>query len=597
MIKNKKLRKFLRLDRRRKRTTFLRIFAKTSLVMLIISAISAVLFREIYEQYVYHEIDGQLPRTQASIMSEITDETKKGNKNAAESVLRTEYCYWPMGRIPIFASYLFDKESAMITVLLDKDGNEIATNEMRFMAALKFNNGKKSQSDVKPDVSQNGWYVCKYEDLDIPELTEFCDKFLTMEDNMDYEFQWSQDTEEHIDFTVKSAYVNKAEHRFIPHEIIAEYKTITYHDNEALGTLEDIFKTENYTINADVEGYELTELHKSTEEEYPRIMLPCFQGTCRREFNTFWNAVKEQVTFKSTETYSAMSGYGNFEELRDICEGRIYYMNSRYDYNGEECNLCTMFCVGLWNSRNNKFYAIMVALFTAFLLIIALFYSWHKNDLNKADYAFEDYQKALTNNLAHDLKTPLAAIGGYAENLLGMGGDEKQQKYLQSILDNVAYSDSIISKTLELNSGNVKKPEKTKFNMRQLAEDTIAKYSVQLEERGIKFGIDGDMEANTDKDMMSQAVENLVSNAVKYTRNDGRIKISMNKGKFIITNDVSENIDTRDLTKPFVRGDKNRSGRSGSGLGLSIADKALTSCGYVLELDCTDNVFTATVRG
>ena len=216
--------------------------------------------------------------------------------------------------------------------------------------------------------------------------------------------------------------------------------------------------------------------------------------------------------------------------------------------------------------------------------------------MNKADYAFEDYQKDLTNNLAHDLKTPLAAIGGYAENLMETATDEKQQKYLRSILDNVAYTDSMISKTLELNSGNMQKVTKTKFDMREIADTAIAKYKIQLEERGIKTSIDGNMEVNTDRDMMTSAIENLVSNALKYTRNDGNINITMNKREFKISNDVPEKVDTRDLTKPFIRGDKNRSGRSGSGLGLSIADKSLTACGFILELECTDKEFTAVVR-
>ncbi len=205
-----------------------------------------------------------------------------------------------------------------------------------------------------------------------------------------------------------------------------------------------------------------------------------------------------------------MYDYRNFPELADKCAGRVYYMTTNYTYNDEECILCTVFAVGIWNPHNKKSYAAMVGIFTAFLLFIALLYSWRKNVMNKADYAFEDYQRDLTNTLAHDLKTPLAAIGGYAENLMESAKDEKQQKYLRSILDNVAYTDSMISKTLELNSGNMQKLNKSGFDMRELAEAALRKYSVQLDERGIKSAISGNMKVNTCLLYTSDAADDLL---------------------------------------------------------------------------------------
>ena len=593
MIKNPKIRKFLMLDKRRKRTTFLRIFSKAAAVMLAVSAVFAYFSFYFIEMYINEKADREIARTHSNLMQTMNIYSRNGNHNAADAAL-PPYTYFLLGE-PVFYvdSYNLiggDSYSAAISVLLDKDGNEIASSRRRFMAAISF---EKNEKDEKHP--ENGWYVCKEEEFDIPELKEFYDKYFYMNHFM--ALSEDEDSDKYVNFILRSAYVNKAEHLFIPHEVTAEYtKAIT--PKSAL-TETEVYKTEEFTINADIEGYELVQLHSYAAGEsriYPMVMLPNFQGTEPDVYDEYWNAVKNDVTSHTTDAYSGMYDYRNFPELANKGGGRVYYMTTNYTYNDEECILCTVFAVGIWNPLNQKAYAAMVGIFTAFLLFIALLYSWRKNVMNKADYAFEDYQRDLTNNLAHDLKTPLAAIGGYAENLMESAKDEKQQNYLRSILDNVAYTDSMISKTLELNSGNMQKLNKSGFDMRELAEAALSKYSVQLDERGIESAISGNMKVNTDRDMMTSAVENLVSNAVKYTRNDGEIKIDMNNGKFIITNSDSEKTDTHDLTKPFVRGDKNRSGRSGSGLGLSIAERSLNACGYVLELDCTDSEFTASIR-
>ena len=595
MIKNKKIRKLLKLDKRRKRTTFLRIFSKAAAVALALTGLFAYFAFHFTEMYIAETADKEIGRTHSNLMQTMTQFSHNGNTHSAEATLPPHTYFMvgdPLNYVDSYNTYDKDNNSAAISVLLDKDGNEIATSRRRFMAMIVF---EKVDKELKKKYPENGWYSCDADNYDIPELKEFYEEYIHIN-----KFYMIDDTKinenKYIDFNLKSAYVNKAEHLFIPHEVTAEYKKDTYHTNAPTET--EVYKTEDYVINADIEGYELVQLHKKNvdETEYPFVVLPTFQGTEPNLFDEFWGAVKNDVTLHTTDVYSGSFDYDNFPGLENKCEGTVYYIHSNFNYNGEDCTLCTVFAVGLWDDFNKDRFAIMVGCVAAFLLILAFLYSWRKNVMNKADYAFEDFQKDLTNNLAHDLKTPLAAIGGYAENLMETATDEKQQKYLRSILDNVAYTDSMISKTLELNSGDMQKVTKSKFDMREIADSAIAKYKVQLDERGIKTSIDGNMEVNTDRDMMTAAIENLVSNAVKYTRNDGNINITMNKREFKISNDVPEKVDTRDLTKPFIRGDKNRSGRSGSGLGLSIADKSLTACGFILELECTDKEFTAVVR-
>ena len=60
-------------------------------------------------------------------------------------------------------------------------------------------------------------------------------------------------------------------------------------------------------------------------------------------------------------------------------------------------------------------------------------------------------------------------------------------------------------------------------------------------------------------------------------------------------NSVSEKIDTKELKRPFVRGDAARSNADGNGLGLSIAERAALANGFRLTISCTDTAFRAEV--
>lgn len=176
-------------------------------------------------------------------------------------------------------------------------------------------------------------------------------------------------------------------------------------------------------------------------------------------------------------------------------------------------------------------------------------------------------------------------------------GGEKELKYLDSIMQNVSYTDDIIAKTLKLSeTEQIKKLNKTKVDIKALAEKSAEKYRTALEERNIDLKIEGKCEVNANEDTLMTAVENLISNAVKYTRDGGSIKITADKKRLAVVNDVSENISTKDLLMPFVKGDKARSDKTSSGLGLAIASAAAAQNGFTLKIDCKDKKFTATIE-
>ncbi len=276
MIKNPKIRKFLMLDKRRKRTTFGRIFAKAAVAALAVAAVFAYFSFYFIEMYIDESADREIARTHSNIMQTMNIYSRNGNPNAADAALPPD-TYFLLGA-PVFYvdSYNLiggDSNSAAISVLLDKDGNEIASSRRRFMAAISF---EKNEKDEKHP--ENGWYVCKEEEFDIPELKEFYDKFFYMNHFMT--LSEDEDSDKYVNFILRSAYVNKAEHLFIPHEVNAEYtKAIT--PKSALTETEG-YKTEEFTINADIDGYELVQLHSYAAGEsriYPIVMLQNFHET------------------------------------------------------------------------------------------------------------------------------------------------------------------------------------------------------------------------------------------------------------------------------------------------------------------------------
>ncbi|MDE5861825.1 MAG: HAMP domain-containing histidine kinase, partial [Ruminococcus sp.] len=225
-------------------------------------------------------------------------------------------------------------------------------------------------------------------------------------------------------------------------------------------------------------------------------------------------------------------------------------------------------------------------------IVIALLDAWRLNVKNQADYRFEDYQKNLTDSLAHDLKTPLMAIGGYVENIMtGNLNDEETNKYLSSVMDNISYTDSIITRTLELNAINGINIKPVQCDLCRIVNNSVEKYSLLLDEKNISVHTDGTGEISADSATLKTIIENLISNAVNHTTENGKINISLSNRNIIIRNTVGKKIDVSGLKKPFTKGDKSRSNNSGSGLGLAIAENASAINGFRLEISCSDTEF------
>ena len=156
-------------------------------------------------------------------------------------------------------------------------------------------------------------------------------------------------------------------------------------------------------------------------------------------------------------------------------------------------------------------------------------------------------------------------------------------------MKNVAYTDEIIRKTLQFSeAGQFRKLNKTEVDVRKLTEQLAEKYRTALTERGIELRIEGESKVQADADLLTVTLENLLSNAVKYTVDGGLINAQIAPARFILLNDISEDMrrgfNAQKLMMPFVRGDKARNDKSGSGLGLPMAKAAAEQNGFTLRI-------------
>lgn len=558
---------------KRKREKFLTILLKSLCVSTILSLLAGLYFYEYLDNTIREQCNVQLHENIERIQGYIMQAQKNYNGDMVFQEISQRMALYATYDImivdplnddkPIQITPYYSPDCYISAEIIDESNNVVASNRQRLIAMFNFEKGDKD----------NGIYSCDNEQLhinDIDNIYARYNNFRLINDRMNY-----------VNLTMSSAYVNKKDRTFIPHEMYM----VTYTFDDIYSEKSEKKIEDSFNITVDDDNYELIEFDLGNSDSYPKNYLFSFQGTSKNEMY-----LKERV-FKRNE--AGVGGYSYDDDLYIVdgylgvvIEGKEYTLYVGFIVNTKELQVVRLF----WK------WTISLAVL---LTLIALLYAWSRNVKNKAQYAFEDYQRALTNNLAHDLKTPLAVIGGYAENLMEMrreSSDEKELSYLSSIMDNVAYTDDIIRKTLKLSETEQKKKlNKTKVDIKALAEKCAEKYKDAIDERGIELEIVGSGEVTADEDSLSLAFDNLISNAVKYTRNDGSIKITASKKGFAVENDTAENVDTKELKMPFVKGDKARSDKSSSGLGLSIAEAAAIQNGFRLKISCKEKKFTARI--
>lgn len=212
----------------------------------------------------------------------------------------------------------------------------------------------------------------------------------------------------------------------------------------------------------------------------------------------------------------------------------------------------------------------------AFFILIGILLSliiW-RNFKNRA--IREQHRMEMTNAVAHNLKTPLCIINGFSENLREENGYLTKQHYINVIQEQANEMDILVHKMLDfskLETDSAKLNIKS-FNIKRELENIAKKYN-DISSKNIIVTAD-DKEIFADKELMELVFENLIENAVKYSKDNSDIEISFANNNFNISNECDEisKKDLKKIWKPYNRLEKDEEVR-GTGIGLSIVKHIL----------------------
>ena len=209
----------------------------------------------------------------------------------------------------------------------------------------------------------------------------------------------------------------------------------------------------------------------------------------------------------------------------------------------------------------------------------------------------DNMQKELVADVSHELKTPITSIMGYADTLLEGGyDDETQAKFLNVIASESRRMARLVTDLLTLSryDSNKKKTQKELFDLGELVKRCQEKLAIEIKKKGHKVNcfVTADVPlVYADKDDIERVVLNILTNSIKYTPDNGEIKIYVGfvyNDAYIKIFDNGIGIPEDDLSRifeRFYRVDKARTREmGGTGLGLSIAKEILDKNGGNIDI-------------
>ncbi|WP_198264624.1 sensor histidine kinase [sulfur-oxidizing endosymbiont of Gigantopelta aegis] len=188
----------------------------------------------------------------------------------------------------------------------------------------------------------------------------------------------------------------------------------------------------------------------------------------------------------------------------------------------------------------------------------------------------------ISNNIAHDLRTPLTRLRGHLESIEKNSDNESANDIREALLetDNLLSTFNAMLRINKVESG-ANKGHFTHLSLDRLVSDVVEFYEPLAEDKEINLSVktDAPYSIDADRDMLFQVFTNLLDNAIKYTPKQGNISVDI----CCINKNSTDNIrieiadsgigipegEHKKVLEPFYRLEKHRD-HQGNGLGLSL---------------------------
>ena len=231
-----------------------------------------------------------------------------------------------------------------------------------------------------------------------------------------------------------------------------------------------------------------------------------------------------------------------------------------------------------------------------FLAACAAFTLWITERTYRQRERLEAQRRDFINVMAHEIKTPLSVIRGFSENIKENPETKKREYYLEQIIRQTEEVDSLVKEMITTSKAVDWKQVKigdVLISVRSVIEDEMERLEVQTEEKRLKVTLqcEDDWMLPADRKLLEQAFFAILSNAVSYNREEGRIRIVLRKGVCTIEN-TGDTIPPEHLPhvcEMFYTVNQSRGGREKHlGMGLYLARQIFALHGVGLKVENTE---------
>lgn len=209
----------------------------------------------------------------------------------------------------------------------------------------------------------------------------------------------------------------------------------------------------------------------------------------------------------------------------------------------------------------------------------------------------EEMRNTFLENVSHDLRTPMTTISGFIDSILDGAIPPSQEKYYLNIISSeVKRLSRLVTTLLDLTriQAGERKFTKTAFDICEMARQILISMESRIDDKQLKVEFNCDYEnmyVSADRDAIHQIFYNLCDNAVKFSREGGKLRVTIRsyaRKIHIYVYNEGQGIPEADLLfifDRFYKSDKSRGlDRTGVGLGLYIVKSIIDAHGETIDV-------------